>query len=411
MQGAQDGSGRTDSRRPGRRRLSPASDVSWPTAAADAARIRPQRRRAHGHLGDGPDVGTGTICAPDPSKYDVPGNNCDDDNDGKIDNLTTCDDGVAGSTAEEFARAIGICTNASEKGYGLVAAVYTQGYGRSDPPMEQQHGVLSKFGAVVKPREGTRLGVLSSGYAREYDGLGTEPFGGAVANGLTLLLNGVDWHGAANGNVGNGSAPPGFPKTTSGCKQNKDVNDVIDLKLQLKAPPNATGFKFDFNFYSGEWPVYICSTSNDGFIAYLNAQGFNGGKPGNVSVDKNNNPISVNAQFFDRCTPNAPVACAESDAGQTAQCAGTAAELGGTGFGVDGAWCNVPFFHSPSPVHSTNGGATGWLTSQASITPGETFTLEFMIWDAGDGSLDSSVLLDSFTWISGEVTTATDRPK
>ena len=55
-------------------------------------------------------------------------------------------------------------------------------------------------------------------------------------------------------------------------------------------------------------------------------------------------------------------------------------------------------------------GATGWLTSQAPVSPGEEFTLEFMIWDAGDGILDSSVLLDNFTWVEGEVTTATDRP-
>ena len=41
---------------------------------------------------------------------------------------------------------------------------------------------------------------------------------------------------------------------------------------------------------------------------------------------------------------------------------------------------------------------------------GETITLEFIIWDTGDAILDSSVLLDNFTWVEGEVTTATDRP-
>ena len=56
------------------------------------------------------------------------------------------------------------------------------------------------------------------------------------------------------------------------------------------------------------------------------------------------------------------------------------------------------------------GGATGWLTSQAPVEAGETFTLEFMIWDTDDGTLDSSVLLDNFTWSEKPVPTETTRP-
>jgi hypothetical protein len=33
-----------------------------------------------------------------------------------------------------------------------------------------------------------------------------------------------------------------------------------------------------------------------------------------------------------------------------------------------------------------------------------------MIWDTGDAILDSSVLIDNFTWAEGQVTTATERP-
>jgi hypothetical protein len=33
-----------------------------------------------------------------------------------------------------------------------------------------------------------------------------------------------------------------------------------------------------------------------------------------------------------------------------------------------------------------------------------------MIWDTGDGDLDSSVLLDNFKWVAGEVVTSTGRP-
>ncbi len=34
-----------------------------------------------------------------------------------------------------------------------------------------------------------------------------------------------------------------------------------------------------------------------------------------------------------------------------------------------------------------------------------------MIYDGGDGVLDSSVLVDNFGWAEGEVTVATDRPR
>jgi hypothetical protein len=215
------------------------------------------------------------------------------------------------------------------------------------------------------------------------------------------------WH--ASPNKGNGTAPPGFPKPAKGCKQNNNVNDVISLKLQVKAPPNVSGVKFDFNFYSGEWPAFVCSDFNDGFVAYLSAKGFNNGTPDNMSFDKDGNPVSVNNGFFDRCTPNVQTGCADGN-NITSKCPSGPAELGGTGFGIPGQWCSSQLFQSGSDSNSTNGGATGWLTSQAPVQPGETFTLELMIWDTGDGVLDSSVLLDNFTWVQGNVDTSTSRP-
>jgi hypothetical protein len=356
-----------------------------------------------GPFGGGGDGGsTGKTCNSNPANYDVPGNNCDDDGDGKVDNPPTCDNGLAATgSAEDFAKAIGICTKASEKGYGLVSATFTRGYNRNDAPKDEQHGVLSKFGDVIKPREGGSLGVLSTGYAREFNGNGKEPFGGVV-KASPPKLNGKAWYAQS----GSGTAPPGFPKPAAGCPQDNEVNDVISLKLELKAPANVSGVKFDFNFYSGEWPAYICTAFNDGFIAYLTAKGFNNGQGDNMSFDKDNNPVSVNNGFFDRCTPNVTTGCASESQG-TSACPGGAAELAGTGFGIDGPWCSA---FTNSNTRSTNGGATGWLTSQAPVQGGETFTLEFMIWDTGDAVLDSSVLIDNFSWAEGSVNTSTDRP-
>jgi hypothetical protein len=342
-------------------------------------------------------------CVPDKGNYDIPGNNCDDDGDGKVDNPPTCDAQIGqAATAFDFARALGICADASKDGYGLVSAKFTRGYQRTDAPNAAQHGVLPKFGNVIKPREGGRLGVLSSGYAEEFDGPGNAAFGLSMSYGN----QGVDWNNA-RANPGNGTLPPGFPKAAAGCPQAPDVNDMVDLVLELKAPANATGLAFDFDFYSSEWPAYICSRFNDGFIAYLSAKGFNGGKPDNISFDKDKNPVSVNNGFFDRCTAGVETGCAPGAARKISQCPGGVAELGGTGFGMAGQWCGE---FDGTGGSSVNGGATGWLSSQASISPGETFTLELMIWDTGDGDLDSSVLVDNFRWLGGTVTTGTVRP-
>ena len=51
--------------------------------------------------------------------------------------------------------------------------------------MAEQHGVLEKFGSVLKPREGKRLGVLSTGFAQEFDGAPGALFGGDAS--------GKDW--------------------------------------------------------------------------------------------------------------------------------------------------------------------------------------------------------------------------
>ena len=64
------------------------------------------------------------------------------------------------------------------------------------------------------------------------------------------------------------------------------------------------------------------------------------------------------------------------------------AELEGTGF--------VEVFEGDVLSHA----ATGWLETLSPIVPGETFTLRFAVWDAGDGVLDSTVLLDGFRWVT-----------
>jgi hypothetical protein len=305
-----------------------------------------------------------------------------------VDTTASCDTGltVGDPDAASFAKAIGICTSAATDGYGLVTAAYSSAFGSTKAPTTGQWGILPTFGSVIVPREGASLGALSSGYARAYDSADGSP-GNDFVDGSSMM------HANPQG-----TAPPGFPKAAAGCQQDNHVFDVIDLQLVLKAPQDATGFQFDFDFYSSEWPNYVCSNFNDAFVAYLQSSQ----KTDNVSFDANGNPVSVNNGFFDRCTQGTTVGCDGAKLAKDA-CPGGPSELGGTGFGT-----LSPTDCAPSQ-NATDGGATGWLTTRAPVTPGEQFTLDFLIWNAGDENLDSSILIDHFQWLGGSVTTGTTR--
>jgi hypothetical protein len=310
---------------------------------------------------------------------------------GPVDVMPSCDTGLPiDGDAFVFAKSIGICTSTAESGWGLVSASYQNAFGSSTPPAAGQWGMLQSFGSVITPREGAMLGTISSGYGREWDDAANDDTGPNSDFVAGQPMDGM--------NYPTGQAPPGYPKAAAGCQQDNLVNDMVDVKLVLKAPPDATGFSFDFDFFSSEWPNYVCSNFNDAFIAYLTSTGITD----NISFDANNNPVAVNISFLNRCTAGAPVGCLRSDGPMPdpplymSQCSAGAGELQGTGFGdTDQTQCDS------GNVTATLGASTGWLTTTAPIQPGEQFTLEFMIWDAGDGLLDSSALIDHFQWLGG----------
>jgi hypothetical protein len=348
---------------------------------------------------DGGSAAPTAACVPDPANYDIPGNGCDDDGDGQVDNTAVCDKGLAvDGDANAFAKAIGLCQTADGKKWGVVSAAYANGHDSTDPPNGMQHGILGKFGSALKPREGSSLGVLSSGYGREYD---DQSGSSSAFKGQKQPMQGSGGPFGLGGN--SGSLPQGYPKSSSGCPTLLQIaDDIVTVKLQIKVPANAKGLQFDFDFYSGEWPEFVCSPFNDSFIAYLSAQGFNNGAPENISFDAKNQPVSVDNGFFDRCTPSTTTGCCAMCSAGTSTCPGGIGELAGTGFEDPGNYCGSD---------SAGGGATGWLTTTAPVNPGETITIEFMIWDTGDWNFDSSVLVDHFTWVPTAVQVAgTQRP-
>jgi hypothetical protein len=118
-------------------------DFSEPPAGADAG----------GTFVDG--AGNGS-CVPDPGNYDVPKNGCDDDGNGVIDDAPSCDANLPtfSGTADDIAKAIGLCTKASGAGWGVVSATLTRGHASNitTPPAAGQYSILPGFGKVVRAR-------------------------------------------------------------------------------------------------------------------------------------------------------------------------------------------------------------------------------------------------------------------
>lgn len=279
----------------------------------------------------------------------------DEDCDGTFDNVEpACDDGIALDDSDPMnaARAIGLCrtTTADAPGWGVIDARYVRANGNPLPAanmFQAQHGVFDNFGANVWPRSGKRMLGLSSGRARipgQPDACGSLSCPG----------------------IGGGSAPQGFPQDVPGCAGDKDINDDVALELTLKAPTNATGYRFNFDFYSFEYPEWVCTSYNDQFIALVDPPPA-GSIDGNISFDSQLNPVSINIAFFEVCEG----------------CPLGTAELVGTGFDT---WDDA--------------GATSWLETTAPIGPGEVFKIRFTIWDTGDTAWDSTVLIDNFEWIA-----------
>jgi hypothetical protein len=339
-----------------------------------------------GSFGDDGGGGSGGGCPPcNTENVNISGSNCDLDCSGSSNPPASCDSGLPfDGPAADFAKAIGLCQMADSTHWGLVSATYTRGYNVTTAPNDAQHGIMAGFGSVIKPREGSNLGILSSGYALPCDD--ANPGDSCSGSGESdPYFKGPQ----AGMYTGKGTSPPGYPLSTSTCMVDPDVYDTIGVTLQVKVPANAQGFSFDFDFYSGEWPEYVCTEFNDSFVAWLNSTAWKGTSGDlNISFDMNHNAVSVNNAFFDHCTMNSQTGCEGSNT-QTAACTAGPSELQGTGFYNLGTYCSG---------QTTGGGATGWLTTKAPVTGGETITLQYIIWDTGDQNWDSSVLVDNLQW-------------
>ncbi len=298
----------------------------------------------------------------------------DEDCDGIVDEQPSCDAALAVGDDNPLsaAAAIELCKASSGPGdWGVVSARWTLPNGDAVPPLVQDiyrlgHGILPSFGAVVTPRHGARMLALSSGTARPPQH--PEHFG----------FQGFDKFYI--------TAPaPGFPKETPACPDviTGEAHDAVALEIEVLTPSNAGGLLFDFDFFTFEWPEFICDEYNDYFLALLFPQLPNT-PDANISFDINGNPVSTNSVFLEvcGCAENPPLPCFAG--GKWFQCALGNGELMGTGFGRD--------------TGGEDHGSTSWLETEAPVSPNQTITLRLVVHDSTDGLFDSLVLVDNFRW-------------
>lgn len=303
-----------------------------------------------------------------------------------------CDEGLALDDADPMnaARALDLCQLAppapatkKDRRWGVLDARWVSANGKEPRNPGVQAGIFDRFGASVHVQSGARMLALSTGRARL-------PGDSAACKGPNCAY------------TSNIDPPEGFPQIVPSCEGGTIINDDVALEVELRAPTNAVGFELALKFYSFEFPQWVCTLYNDQFVTLVRPAP-PGSIHGNIAFDALLNPVSVNLGFFDACDPASQPAYAaycgspaDCPSPPSPYCAAGAGDLEGTGFDVWGE----------------GGGATRWLTSRAPVKGGDDITVRFAIWDTTDQALDSTILLDGFSWIThGSVPVGVDARK
>jgi hypothetical protein len=320
-----------------------------------------------------------------PGAFDFPGNMVDEDCSGTDATASEheCDTSLALDSADpnDAARAIGLCrfTDESSGQWGVISARFTRadGAGSMDSPL--QSGILPRFGSVAAPHGGSML-ALSSGIARAPDqpGYTTEcDLFGTTMLGFPFPPDSTPF-------------PAGFPVESPACPgvTTGPVYNAAGLEVRIRVPTNARSLAFRSNFYTYEYPEYICSEYNDFFVTLMTPRP-DGLVNDNIVFDTDGNLVSVNASLLQVCEPG-------THGGRTFSCPRGTALLAQTGF--DGtAVCGTGDVFGTTIGQSVRA-ATGWLSTTAPVERGEIITLRFTVWDSGDPDLDSLVLIDGVRW-------------
>jgi hypothetical protein len=329
-----------------------------------------------------------------PAAFDDPSNAVDEDCDGTAaTELVSCDDGLAIGDNDAFraAAAIGLCarTTESDKTWGVISARWVRPNGSG-----QLGSQLQPFG-TLGARTGSSMLAISSGVARSPGQSGYTPGDDEFATEDTDPPSGVD--------VGRASVCNGDAET-----EWAGMRDGVALELRVRVPSNALGYRFVSNFFTREYPVYLCSTYNDFFVV-LQEPRPTGAADANVLFDGDGNKVSVNNSLFQVCDPSQIDSMVRSRMSSVPTCPLGTGQLANTGYTTSTRFTFDIWTGVRESQEVPGSGATGWLQTEVPVHGGDVITIRFALWDAGDPILDSLALIDSFEWLledPGEASTA-----
>lgn len=243
---------------------------------------------------------------------------------------------------------------------GLAGVAVAKSAGKITPVLESHAGATQLARAMVANQQvlinGRFAAVPPDGHP---NAISTEP------------LAGFPRHGNAYAILTNGCATlADQPKAAGrpGCKDNgiplRGTRDLTTLRLYLRVPSHANCLSFRFRFLSQEFPKYLGSRYNDGFIAELDYTSWQSGRSGDITDPH----ISAPHDF--------------------------AKDSEGNIISIHGAG---PATMKASYANGTTyGGATRVLRASTPITSGR-HALFLSIFDQGDRSYDSAAFIDNLT--------------
>lgn len=302
-----------------------------------------------------------------PGKLDEPGNGKDEDCSGKADDDGACDVSLAlaSSDANDAAKSLGVCKSAlaGKPGWGVVSAKYVKPDGTA-LSHATSYGILPSFGGN-QPPSGKSMLALSTGTAR--------------APGQ------AEWVASLDKGYGHGT-PSGWPKASPACSSGVTptvAKDGAALELKIKVPVDAHSMSFEHAFFTKDYTQDVCSSYTDQFVVIMSPPPA-GAVDGNIVFDATGGAINVNSPLLQACAGG-------TYKGITYACGLGTSPLTGTGF--------------------EGKASTGWLRTTTPVEPGTTMTLLFAVWDSGDGTYDTTVLLDSLRFWTKPVTKTQTVPK